>query len=151
MAGEQQEGPVLFAYDGSELAGAAIEQAASQLAPGREALVVLVWQPADVGFEPVGDRPFDAADASAVRAAAQDTAARGAQLAQQAGLRARTVCCNCAPTWKGIVETAQEHEASLIVIGSHVRRGVAGHLLGSVARDVIAHTTLPVLVTQQRD
>jgi hypothetical protein len=44
--------PVVFAYDGSELAAFAIERAATQLAPGRDALVVCVWQPADVGFTP---------------------------------------------------------------------------------------------------
>jgi hypothetical protein len=52
--------PVLFAYDGSELAALAIEQAAEQLAPGRDALVVCVWQPADVGFVPADERHFDA-------------------------------------------------------------------------------------------
>ena len=45
-------GPVLFAYDGSELAAFAIAQAAAQLAPRRDALVVCVWQPVDVGFTP---------------------------------------------------------------------------------------------------
>jgi hypothetical protein len=35
-------GPVLFAYDGSELAAFAIAQAAGQLAPQRDALVVCV-------------------------------------------------------------------------------------------------------------
>ena len=47
-------GPAIFAYDGSDLAAYAIEQAGIQLAPGREALVVCVWQPADVGFVPRG-------------------------------------------------------------------------------------------------
>ena len=37
-------GPVLFAYDGSELAELGIEQAGRQLAHGRDALVVCVWQ-----------------------------------------------------------------------------------------------------------
>ena len=45
-------GPVLFAYDGSELAAFAIAQAAAQLAPRRDALVVCVWQPVDVGIHP---------------------------------------------------------------------------------------------------
>ena len=43
-------GPVLIAYDGSERARLAIEEAGRQLASGREALVACVWQPADVGF-----------------------------------------------------------------------------------------------------
>ena len=48
-------GPVVFAYDGSDLAACAIEQAASQLPQGRCALVVCVWQPAHVGFTPVDE------------------------------------------------------------------------------------------------
>ena len=43
-------------YDGSELAALAIDQAGKQLATGRDALVVCVWQPADVGFAPVNNR-----------------------------------------------------------------------------------------------
>src|SRR5262249_34413005 len=66
-------GPVLFAYDGSDLASYAIEQAAAQLVPGRAALVVCVWQPADVGFVPVGGRHFDALNASEVCDAAEQT------------------------------------------------------------------------------
>ena len=45
-------GRCCFAYDGSELAAFAIAQAAAQLAPRRDALVVCVWQPVDVGFTP---------------------------------------------------------------------------------------------------
>lgn len=78
-------GPVLFAYDGSELAELAIEQASQQLAPGRDALVLCVWQPADVGFIPVDGRHLDAQNASAVQKAAQQTAAHGASLAEKTG------------------------------------------------------------------
>ena len=59
----QPAGPVLFAYDGSELAQDAIAQAAGQLAPGRDALIVCVWQPADCGFVPVSDEHFNTEDA----------------------------------------------------------------------------------------
>ena len=39
-----------------------------QSSPGRQALVLCVWQPADVGFVPVGEQHFDAqAAAEAVR------------------------------------------------------------------------------------
>ena len=41
-------GPVLFAYDGSALAKAAIEDARGLLANSREAVVVTVWEPLDV-------------------------------------------------------------------------------------------------------
>jgi nucleotide-binding universal stress UspA family protein len=143
-------GPVLFAYDGSELAQFAIEQAGLQLAPGRAALVLCVWQPADVGFAPVGDQHFDAQNAAEVEEAAQQTAAQGASLAEQAGFRPESVAVQAAPTWKGIVKTAEEHEASLIVLGSHRRSGIVGHLLGSVAAAVVTHSASSVLVVHRR-
>jgi nucleotide-binding universal stress UspA family protein len=143
-------GPVLFAYDGTELAAVAIEEAGRQLADGRDALVACVWQPADVGFVPVGGQHFDADDAVAVRHAAEATAAHGVSLAEKAGFRASVACAKAAPTWKGIVEVAEQCGASLIVIGSHERHGLAGHLAGSVARDLLAHTALPVLVVRRR-
>jgi nucleotide-binding universal stress UspA family protein len=143
-------GPVLFAYDGSELAEFAIEQASDQLAPGREAVVVCVWQPAEVGFLPISDRDFDAAQATEVRKAAEETAAHGASLAEQAGFRSRSIAVEAAPTWKGLVDAAKEHQASLIVLGSHCRAGLVGHLLGSVASAVVARSELSVLVVHRR-
>ena len=141
--------PVLFAYDGSELAQLAIEQAGDLLAPGRTALVLCVWQPADVGFVPVDDRHFDAQNATAVKEAAEQTAAHGASLAEKAGFRSQSMAVKAAPTWKGIVETAEEHDASLIVLGSHRRSGLSAHLLGSVASAVVTHSASSVLVVRR--
>jgi len=143
-------GPVLFAYDGSELATLAIEQAGRQLAAGRTALVLCVWQPGDVGFVPIGEQHFNAAAADEVREAAEKTAAHGASLAAQAGFQSRSLAIEAAPTWKGIVEVADEHEASLIVLGSHRRSGLVGRLLGSVAAAVVTHSESSVLVVHQR-
>jgi nucleotide-binding universal stress UspA family protein len=142
-------GPVLFAYDGSDLARFAIEHAGAQLAPGRHGLVLCVWQPADVGFVPVGGQHFDALDAAAVHDAAERTAAQGAALAERAGFRAESVTVEAAPTWKGIVRVAEAREASLIVLGSHRRTGIVGHLLGSVTGAVVTHSTASVLVVHQ--
>jgi nucleotide-binding universal stress UspA family protein len=146
QAGTPAPGPVLFAYDGSELAALAIDRAGRELARGRDALVVCVWQPVDVGFIPVSQRHFDADQAPEVRRAAEETAAHGAALAEQAGFRSQAKAIEAAPTWKGIVETAAEAQASLIVLGAHRRRGLVGHLLGSVASAVAAHGTASVLV-----
>jgi MFS family permease/nucleotide-binding universal stress UspA family protein len=143
-------GPVVFAYDGSELAACAIEQAAGQLASRRCALVVCVWQPADVGFTPVDKKHFDADKATEVRRAAENTAAHGASLAEKAGLLAQSVAVEAAPTWKGIVAAADEHNASLIVLGPHRRSGLLGHLQGSVAAAVIAHSTIPVMLIPEQ-
>jgi nucleotide-binding universal stress UspA family protein len=143
-------GPVLFAYDGSDLAQFAIEQAGLQLAPGRDALVLCVWQPADVGFVPVGGRHLDAQNAAEVEEAAQETAAHGASLAEQAGFRSQSLVVKEAPTWKGICKVAEERQASLIVLGSHRRSGVVGQLLGSVAAAVVNHSAFSVLVVHRR-
>jgi nucleotide-binding universal stress UspA family protein len=143
-------GPVLFAYDGSELATLAIAQAARHLAPGQEALVLCVWQPADVGFVPRDERHLDADQASQVEKAAEEVAAHGAALAEQAGFRSQSMAVWAAPTWKGIVETAEERNVSLIVMGSHRRSGLVGRLLGSVAAAVVAHSACSVLVVHQR-
>jgi nucleotide-binding universal stress UspA family protein len=139
-------GPILFAYDGSDLAGFAIEQAAEQLVTGRDAIVVCVWQPVDVGFVPTREGYFDADQATEVRRAAEETASHGASLAEGAGFRPQSMAVEAAPTWKGIVDTAQQRDASLIVVGSHRHAGLMGHFHGNVAAAVIAHATLSVLV-----
>ncbi|WP_166907969.1 universal stress protein [Mycobacterium sp. DL440] len=139
-------GPVLFAYDGTPRAASAIEQAAAELSVDRAALVVCVWQPVDVGFTPVEATHFDADRATEVRRAAEQTAAHGASLATRAGFSARSVAVEAAPIWKGIVDAAHDHNASLIVVGPHRRNGLLGHLEGSVAGAVVAHATTPVLV-----
>jgi nucleotide-binding universal stress UspA family protein len=145
------EGPVVFAYDGSELAKLAIDEAAYQLAPGRAALVLTVWHPFDVGFVPAGDVRFDAAQIADVKEAAEHTAAEGASRAAAAGFDARSAVTEAAPTWKGIVTVADEHDSSLIVLGSHGRNGLAGALIGSVAEAVSAHSRRSVLIIHRLD
>jgi nucleotide-binding universal stress UspA family protein len=143
--------PVILAYDGTELAARAIEQAARQLALPRDAVVVCVWQPADVGFTPVDEHPFDAASAAAVGAAAERTAAHGAALANGLGFRARPVAVEAAPTWKGIIGVMEDEGASLIVIGSHRHGGLIGHLVGNVASAVVSHCGANVLIVHPAD
>jgi MFS family permease/nucleotide-binding universal stress UspA family protein len=141
--------PVVFAYDGTRLADKAIRYAAGQLEPGRCALVVCVWQPADVGFTPTDAKHFDADQAGEVRRAAERTAAHGASLAEAAGFHATSMAVEAAPTWKGIVRTATEHDASLIVLAPHRRSGLLGLVQGSVTGAVIAHSDIPVMVVPE--
>ncbi len=145
----QHNGPVLFAYDGSALAALAIERAGHELVTNRDALVLCVWQPADVGFEPVSKRHFNTNAANEVREVAEETAAFGASLARKAGFRATSLTVEASPTWRGIILTAEEHDVRLIVLGAHRHSGIVGHLLGSVTAAVVSHTTRPVLVVHQ--
>jgi nucleotide-binding universal stress UspA family protein len=143
-------GPVLFAYDGSDLARLAFEEAGRQLRPGRDAVVLTVWRPFAVGFIPPPKVEFDAAASDEVRKAAEQTASQGASLAQAAGFRAQSLAINEAPTWKGIARVADDRDASPIVIGSHGKSGLAGVFLGSVAADVAAHSGRTVMIVHRR-
>jgi nucleotide-binding universal stress UspA family protein len=147
--GSHNVGPVVFAYDGSELAGHAITYAAAQLSTPREAVVVCAWQPADVGFTPVGGQHFDADKATEVRAAAEQTAAHGAELARQVGFTARSLAIEAAPIWKGILKAADEEGASLIVLGAHRHGTLSAHLLGHVSTTVLSRCSAAVLVVHQ--
>jgi nucleotide-binding universal stress UspA family protein len=145
-------GPILFAYDGSELAALAIAEAGELLRTERDALVVCVWQPFDVGFMPTEGEQFDAKQIPEVKEAAERAAANGAKLAAAAGFRAESFAIEASPTWKGIVEVAEKRDASVIVIGSHGRSGgLAGVFAGSVAAAVSGHSHRTVLITHRRD
>ena len=143
-------GPVLFAYDGSELARLAIEEAGRQLESGRDAVVLTVWRPYAVGFIPPPEVTFDAAASDEVRRAAEETAAQGASMAQAAGFRAQSLAVKDAPTWKGIARVADDRDASLIALGSHGKSGLTGIFLGSVAAAVAAHSGRNVLIVHRR-
>src|SRR5262249_26827725 len=143
-------GPVLFAYDGSDLARLAIEEAGRQLEPGREAVVLTVWRPFAVGFVPPPEVEFDAAASEEVRKAALETATQGASMAQAAGFRAQGLEVKEAPTWKGIARAADDRDASLIAPGSHGKHRVTGMSLGSVAADVATHSARTVLIVHRR-
>jgi nucleotide-binding universal stress UspA family protein len=148
-AATRASGPVVFAYDGSELAKLAIEEAGHQLVAGRDALVLTVWQPFDVGFVPPSGLGLDAKQIAEVRAAAEQTAEHGVSLANAAGFRARSMAVEAAPSWKAIADVADEHDASLIVLGSHGRSGFKGIFIGSVAAAVAAHSKRSVLIVHR--
>ena len=143
-------GPVLFAYDGSDLARLAIEEAGRQLEPGRDAVALTVWRPFGVGFIPPPEVKFDAAASDEVRKAAEETAAQGASMAQAAGFRAQSLAVKEPTTWKGIARVADDRDANLIVLGSHGKSGLTGIFLGSVAGAVAAHSGRTVLIVHRR-
>jgi nucleotide-binding universal stress UspA family protein/MFS family permease len=143
-------GPVLLAYDGSRLAKAAIAEAGRQLPAGRDALVVTVWRTFGVGFIPEPGAEFDAACADDVGQAAEQTAAHGAALAEAAGFRAQPLAVQGTPADKAVIDTADDHDASLIVLGAHRRAGLGGRLAGSVAADVASRSQRPVMIVHDQ-
>jgi nucleotide-binding universal stress UspA family protein/MFS family permease len=148
---QESVGPVLFAYDGSRLAVTAIAEAGRQLSTGRDALVLTVWRTFNVGFIPEPGARFDAACASEVGQAAEQTAAHGAALAEAAGFRAQPLAVQGTPAGKAVIDTADDHDVSLIVLGSHRRAGLGGRVAGSVAADVASRSQRPVMIVHDHD
>ena len=141
-------GPVLIAYDGSDLAGNAIAEAGHQLPARRAAVVLTVWRTFSVGFMPEPGAQFDAACADDVRHAAEQTAEHGAELAESAGFRATPLAIEGTPAWRTVVDAADEHQASLIVIGSHGHGRLGARIADSVVANVTSRSRRPVLIVR---
>jgi nucleotide-binding universal stress UspA family protein len=134
-------GPILFAYDGSDPASAAIRAAGRQLRPGASGIVLTVWEPLGDDSAPTDLEAEMASDAERV-------AREGAELARAAGFAVEPIVRGGEKIWRDIVAVADETAASLLVLGSHGRSGIARALIGSVVAGVIHHTTRPVLVVR---
>ena len=138
--------PVLFAYDGSAQAKAAIRQAAKQLRNGRPAIVLTVWHAlAAVPFPTAVGLTSDGLENS-IEQQARRIAEEGAELARSGGFDAEPVAEQGDPVWQRIVGYAEERDAGIVVMGSHARTGIGLVLLGSVAAATARHTDLPVLI-----
>jgi nucleotide-binding universal stress UspA family protein len=152
----REAAPVLIAYDGSEVARAAVRQAA-ELFAGRPALVATVWEP---GLAVVAMGRPDALGMSTVpdpatvetvdrlqREHASTVAADGAELARSLGLAAAP---QAVPDGVDVADTlidiARQRGAAVVVVGSHGISGLRSRLLGSVSRKLIEHCDRPVLV-----
>ncbi len=150
---------LLIAYDGSDLAAAAVRSAA-ELFPGSAALVVTVWEPGlsamaavNPGLDPAGITPvqMDPELVSELDKAGEQHAAvvarEGAQLAGSLGLDAEP---HAIPdemhVAEAIVDLAVERDAAAVVVGSHGISGLRSRLLGSTARDILGRCERPVVV-----
>jgi nucleotide-binding universal stress UspA family protein len=140
--------PILLCYDRSVGALRAIETA-GELFPGRRAVVLHVWSPtASVGSVYGAMVPSAAFDESEIRAEAMQVAVEGVGFASHAGLAASPAIASAAfnGTANTILETAEEHEAGVIVLGARGLSAFRSMVLGSVSHAVVQHAHCPVLV-----
>jgi nucleotide-binding universal stress UspA family protein len=146
----RSDGPVLLAYDGSDHAKSAIEQAAGLVGPGRRALVLTVWQPLQTipffGGAALPTIPKEVQEAGEKEA--ESVAAEGVELASAAGFDADPVVEEGSPVWDCIIRVAEARDATLVVIGSHGRSGLSYAAMGSVATSVAHHIDRAVLITR---
>lgn len=151
---------VLFAYDGSKAADAAIARAGELLGRGGvDAVVLSVWEPLTVaairaarfGSDEIAV-PLDAAsEDDRAEEQARELAERGAELARAHGFDAHAVAvADERAIADAIVKQADELDADLIVLGA---RGLAGvrAFLGSVSNHVLQQASRPTLVVPAHD
>jgi nucleotide-binding universal stress UspA family protein len=141
---------ILIAYDGSEDAKAAIEQA-GKLFNGQSATVVTVWQRFIDTMARVGGGigvilDYDEIDSSSEQSALE-RANEGAALASGAGLSATAKSVVADSTFaEAILSVSNELDATVVVLGSRGYTGVKSAVLGSVSNHVLHHADRPVLV-----
>jgi nucleotide-binding universal stress UspA family protein len=168
LEGRESRRPSVLCYDGSEFAGRAIERSA-QILGGGPAIVLTVFE--SVGsallrhapsektglgreFREISEDVVNELDAGAARRA-EATAGEGAEAARAAGFDAqplvrralsRTAERDTATIWRAVLDVADEHEASVLVVGARGASALGSALLGSVSYGLVHNSPRPVLV-----
>ncbi len=116
---------------------------------GAELIIMHAYEIPMVGFP---DGAFIASPELAARVSdgAQEGLKHALALTQGKGVSARTMLKQ-GPTWRTIIETSDEANAGMIVMGTHGRHGLPRALLGSVAEKVVRTAHCPVLTVHTQD
>lgn len=130
---------ILIPTDGSELAHKGVVHGLA-LAKAVSAKVIVLTVEAFNAYDASESRMNEA------RAHATSILKEIANEAKTAGVECETVQVIQHDPDVAIVTTAKERGCDLIVIASHGRSGIAAAVLGSVTAQVLAHSTIPVLV-----
>ena len=147
-------GPLLLCFDGSPAAERAIRYAGDLFA-GRDAIVLSVAVPAreELPLDPGGDlvgrvsglyRDWD----EIATEIAERHARAGATIADDAGLKARSLTASGKPA-ATIMHVAETEHVGMIVLGAG-GHGAIGGLIGSVSARVVQQSSRPVLVVPSR-
>jgi nucleotide-binding universal stress UspA family protein len=88
-------------------------------------------------------KEFDAA----ARRAAEELAAEGARIAEEAGFEPQPIAIEAPDgVWRPLLELAEERQARAVIVGSHGRSRAGAALLGSVSRAIANRSKRPVIV-----
>lgn len=147
MQWAEADAQILICYDGSDDANRAIEAAAALFGPQR-ALVLDVAPPMTFaeGMAATSSVVPGGAFEDLNAAGALQRAEAGAVQARRSGLHAVARATIAATRWQGIVDVADEIDASVIVIGSRGLGGLREFARGSLSHDVATHARRPVLI-----
>jgi nucleotide-binding universal stress UspA family protein len=133
---------ILLATDGSEYSQSAIEVAIQVAKQSQARLTVMTMVLLAEDLEMVGTH---AMRASQEKQAHQRLDAV-AKLAAEAGVPCQTLLCYGEEPYREIVDTAEDIEANLIVMGRRGSRGLARLMVGDATARVIGHAHCNVLV-----
>lgn len=146
---------ILVAVDGSPSARAVVTYLAANRVFGRRPVEVMSVAPTGdvIGAYPlagISDSAFEAVEAehTELRHRAEAVATVAAQELRQHGYDARP-SIGIGNAAREIIESAVSFGAGLIVMGSRGRTGMKRLVLGSVARNVLLHTSASVLIVHE--
>ena len=146
---------ILIATDGSELGDKALAAALNLgKGSGGKVTVLTVTDPVTSmvggtgGFGQIDAGPLINKLEEGYRETAGKVLAAAQQQAQALGTAVETLHLPDHLAADGIIQTAEQRGADLIVMGSHGRRGLGRLLLGSQAAEVLARAKVPVLVVK---
>jgi nucleotide-binding universal stress UspA family protein len=155
MTGGDQNGPVLFCFDGSDGSRFTMRAAAVVIHRPVDAVVLTVWETvaarlalagAFAAGSTTGGADLDAEEESYARSVAEE----GALHAGEHGYKATPMVKESfegIPT--AILETADDLSARLIVCGQRGRGALRSTLLGSVSHTLASHTRRSILIAPE--
>jgi nucleotide-binding universal stress UspA family protein len=146
---------ILIGTDGSGMGGRALAHGlALAKAVGAQVTVVTVtetWSAFDLALEVSKNRlnpnpllQFEAIGADVAKHILDDAVTK----AKAAGVPCKVVHVANRHAAEGVIETAEQTGADLIVMGSHGRRGINRLLLGSQAYEVLSRCKVPTLIVR---
>jgi len=155
MAGGDPNGPVLFCFDGSDGARAALRAAGELISRPVDAVVLTVWETVATRLAIAGAFAAGVTAGGADLDSEEESYAKS--VAEEGALRATEHGYTASPLIKqsfegiprAILEAADDVSARLIVCGQRGRGALRSTLLGSVSHTLASHTRRPILIAPE--
>lgn len=145
---------ILISTDGSEVAQKGVDHGLTLAkALGARVTIITVTERIPVYYDSTGlayARNFGGLEdfTAGQNEAAEAILAAAKESADRLGVSAETLHVANAQPAEAIVEAAKSRNCSLIAMASHGRRGLNRLILGSKTSEVLAHSSVPVLVVR---